>query len=442
MTGAMYAAISGLKTHMQALNVVGHNVANINTDGYKAGRSVFHTALYTQIRGGSDGSTTAGARNPSQLGYGVSMATVDIDMSTGTYKPTGKPTDCMLDGDGFFLFGDKETAASIDPADPSTFSGLMLSRVGDIDFKSDNYLTNYAGNVLYGFMCIGVDSEGQAVFSDQLVPIRLPKMETTYQDKNGNTVLKGTGAAGSNSDPNKFYAVDQNGTITTTEVKKEDVTTVKTVRYPTAWEITETGTGGTGGTTTRPSLGPAYETGTGGGTGGGNAATPTAVRLHDYNDELPYAQFDTISFDEKTGIISGTTKDSNQYVIIGMMAVGNVANPNGVTQVSDTCYQVGPGSGSLTITTLGNIGEEAGIEYVNGSLFTPPQGSNATQPPEGSRVTSAGTTKLLTSGLEQSKTDLATEIANMITTQRGYQANTRIITVTDSMLEELVNMKR
>ncbi len=58
------------------------------------------------------------------------------------------------------------------------------------------------------------------------------------------------------------------------------------------------------------------------------------------------------------------------------------------------------------------------------------------------RVTSAGTTMVRGSGLEQSKTDLATEIANMITTQRGYQANTRIITVTDSMLEELVNMKR
>jgi len=107
MTGAMYAAVAGLKTHMQNLNVIGNNIANINTAGYKAGRSVFQSALYTQIRGGSDGTTTAGARNPSQLGYGVSVGTVDIDMSTGSYNPTGKSTDCMLDGDGFFLVGDK-----------------------------------------------------------------------------------------------------------------------------------------------------------------------------------------------------------------------------------------------------------------------------------------------------------------------------------------------
>jgi flagellar hook protein FlgE len=60
----------------------------------------------------------------------------------------------------------------------------------------------------------------------------------------------------------------------------------------------------------------------------------------------------------------------------------------------------------------------------------------------GMQILSAGTTQLITGGLEASTTDLATEISEMITTQRGYQANTRIITVTDSMLEELVNMKR
>ena len=99
----------------------------------------------------------------------------------------------------------------------------------------------------------------------------------------------------------------------------------------------------------------------------------------------------------------------------------------------------------LTITTLGNAGKDVGIEYVNGSLHEARRAADPTLPAElgdRARVNSAGTTALITGGLEMSKTDLATEIANMITTQRGYQANTRIITVTDSMLEELVNMKR
>ena len=432
MTGAMYAGIAGLKTHMQNLNVIGNNIANINTDGYKAGRSVFQTALYTQIRGGSDGSTTTGARNPAQLGYGVALGTVDIDMSTGNYKPTGKSTDCMLDGDGFFLYGDKETANLIDPTDPSTFTALTLGRVGDIDFKSDGYLSDYSGNVVYGFLCIGVHTAdtiksapagtkvGDPIFSDQLVPIRSPRMETKYVTEEGGKEIEvrpGTGDGTFAKD--KYYKVNEDGSLGD-EVPAEKVTKTATVKYPVAYEDADG----------NPALPGAVDE------NGDPVDDVNAVRLRDYDQDMPFAAFDTISFDEKTGLISGTTKDSGQRVIIGMFAIGNVTNPNGVTQVTATQYKAGAGSGDLSITTLGNAGADVGIEYVNGSLHQDVElGDRA-------RVSSAGTTSIITGGLEMSKTDLATEIANMITTQRGYQANTRIITVTDSMLEELVNMKR
>ncbi len=446
MTGAMYAGIAGLKTHMQNLNVIGNNIANINTDGYKAGRSVFQTALYTQVRGGSDGSTTTGARNPAQLGYGVALGTVDIDMSTGSYKPTGKTTDCMLDGDGFLLMGDKTVAGMIDPADPNTFTALTLSRTGDIEFKSDGYLANRNGDVVYGFLCVGTYTEanlagapagtkaGDPMFSDQLVPIRLPGMVEVFVDKNGNEVMQ-TGVDQTTGKPTYSTIKYENGKpVADTELSEEEaakVTSTKKVRYPTAFA----------GATPKD---PRPVTGT-----GADAKPALAETLKDAVDEngevLPFAQFDTISFDEKTGLISGTTKDTDQRVIIGMFAIGNVTNPNGVTQVSATQYKAGAGSGDLTITTLGNAGKDVGIEYVNGSLYEARRAVDNTLPAElgdRARVNSAGSTSLITGGLEMSKTDLATEIANMITTQRGYQANTRIITVTDSMLEELVNMKR
>ena len=188
-----------------------------------------------------------------------------------------------------------------------------------------------------------------------------------------------------------------------------------------------------------PSLGPSYEA-------AADRDTVKAVALQDYDDEMPFALMDTISYDEKSGIISGTVKGTSEVITIGMLAVGNVTNPNGVTQISGTKYKAGTGSGDLSITTIYNVGADNGIEYVNGSLYEQQQkDAGVTDVPalgELARVTSAGTTMVRGSGLEQSKTDLATEIANMITTQRGYQANTRIITVTDSMLEELVNMKR
>ena len=77
MTGAMYAAIGGLKSHMSKLNVIGNNVANVNTYGYKAQRMTFKESMYTTSRSGSNGGPTAGGNNPSQVGYGCSVGSID-----------------------------------------------------------------------------------------------------------------------------------------------------------------------------------------------------------------------------------------------------------------------------------------------------------------------------------------------------------------------------
>ena len=176
MTGAMYAAIAGLKTHMSKLNVVGNNIANVNTNGYKSQRTVFRDALYTMYSGGSDGTTTTGSKNPSQIGYGSQVSSIDLNMTTGNYSP-GNTMDCMLYGDGFFLVGNKTTAASITGTNPDSFKALKLTRVGDFRFGADGYLVDGKGNPVYGFMNTGVDKDGNPQISDQLVPIRLPKVE-------------------------------------------------------------------------------------------------------------------------------------------------------------------------------------------------------------------------------------------------------------------------
>ena len=95
MTGAMYAAVSGLRAHMSALNVIGQNISNVNTNAYKATRYTFLEALYTTVRGGSNGSAQLGGKNPAQMGYGTSIGTIDLDMSTKNYVPTGRATDVM-----------------------------------------------------------------------------------------------------------------------------------------------------------------------------------------------------------------------------------------------------------------------------------------------------------------------------------------------------------
>ena len=112
MTGSMYASIAGLKAHMQKLSVIGNNVANVNTTAYKKQRTVFRDTIYSMYTSGSNGSDSVGGKNPSQLGYGSLVASIDLDMSSSTYNP-GNPMDCAIVGDGFFMVGTKDQQSEI-----------------------------------------------------------------------------------------------------------------------------------------------------------------------------------------------------------------------------------------------------------------------------------------------------------------------------------------
>ena len=420
----MYAAIAGLRTHMQNLNVIGNNVANVNTAGYKSARAVFRTSIYTTLSGGSNGTSTTGGVNPSQIGYGANMGTVDIDMSTGSYSVTGKPTDCMIDGDGFFLVGSKTVALNMNGSedDIDWITSLNLTRVGDFDFMPDGYLAkNDGGDVVYGFLCIGTVTEGmldtesdeynpaaeglsvgQPIYSDQLVPIRLPRV---YKDDEGKIRLGYPRAGGGINENDGVNGENGEGFDAESPEGYNNL-----LDYGCTWD-------------------------------------PVLSQVVDAKYEL--ASVTNITIDQSTGVITATCGDlDGQVITIGCLAIGTVTNPNGVTQVGNRMYKAGQGSGDLRVTTAGGLGKDVGIFYVNGSLQTA-DGSNLRPDNEDENVTIIDALRLrtnkceiLSNGLEMSKTDLAQEIANMIVTQRGYQANTRIITVTDSMLEELVNMKR
>ena len=119
MTGAMYAAIGGLKTHMTNLNVIGNNIANVNTAGYKAQRMIFQETIYTTSRAGSNGTEIRGGNTPSQIGYGSQVGSIDLNMSPGTFNPTGVAMDCMIEGDGFFLVGNRIWCSRTLPICPS-----------------------------------------------------------------------------------------------------------------------------------------------------------------------------------------------------------------------------------------------------------------------------------------------------------------------------------
>lgn len=357
MSGAMSAAISGLKTHMQALNVVGNNIANVNTNGYKAQRFTFKESIYNTLSAGSEGTNTTGSTNPQQIGYGCQVGTIDLDMTTGDLVSTGRDMDCTISGDGFFLVGQK--GLNIDSAD--AVNKLTLTRVGDFEFR-DGYLTDGQGNVVYGFVTSssttktenGVDDAAASTtageVSTDLVPIRLP-MKSTAQGTEGKATYVGV-QNGVNVDP----TTDVDGYINYTNMKID-----------------------------------------------------------------------------ANGKITCTNADTKDVVVVGYLALGNVENPNGVLHTEGPYYSAGDAAGSIAVSTPGSA--------VTGSLRNGKiTDANGVDP--STNLLAGNTVKLMTSFLEGSGTDLATEFTNMILYQRGYQANTRIVTVTDSMLEELVNMKR
>jgi len=370
MTGAMYAAVAGLKAHMNKLNVIGNNVANVNTYGYKNARTTFKESLYSSIRSGSNGSTSVGGINPAQLGYGCNLGTVDLDMSTKNYVPTGQNLDCMINGDGFFLVGSKaELDTTTNTLAATNAKDLNLTRVGNFTFDSQGYMVDGYGSIVYGFVTCsgdattpgttaGIADADNPLVSTQLVPIRLPMSAIA---DSGTTPPTVAGAA-------IFPGVDSGKNV--------------------------------------------YDDGT--------VSTGKTISVN----------LESISIDGATGKITGVNNADNSTVVIGYVPLAKVANPNGVTHIQGPYYRAVEGAGDCVAASIGDV--------LNGKYLDNKTASDS----DAVQIFGTGETALITNGLESSGTDIANEFSEMISTQRGYQANTRIITVTDSMLEELVNMKR
>ena len=364
MTGSMYAAVSGLKTHMDALNVIGNNISNVNTFGYKATRYTFNEALYTTVHSGSNGTDELGGRNPAQTGFGCTIGTIDLDTSTKTFSPTSHNLDCMIDGDGFFIVGDK---TKLGISTQSELNGMDLTRLGNFEFK-DGYLVDGNGQVVYGFLNTSSPDQN-ASYSTLLTPIRLPYY---------NSISKEIYMPSETEDGDSPQVVDS----------EEALEAIAEAEQP-----------------------------------GNEGEIPEYERLN----------VDTVTLDE-TGCITCVTRDDVQ-VTIGFIAIGKVDSPNGVTHTDGRYFKALGGAGDIHLTTVGGSVTYPEIGQ-DGQAITPTGDSPRLV------VESSGSTRIRNGGLESSGTDLADEISHMIVIQRGYQANTRIVTVTDSMLEELINMKR
>lgn len=435
MVRSMIAGVAGLKTHQSKLDVIGNNIANVNTWGYKTQSFNFADSMYaTSINGsaGNDLGGGAGGKNASQVGYGVTTGSVSPSFGTGAPAPSSNPLDCMIDGTGFFLVGNMVNGSFTNVAD----SGLSLSRIGIFSVDGNGYLVDNMGSYVYGYaLQDGTGIPEKPAMANQWeiknAEVKVTNANGKYKVSIGGQEIESTKADFKGQVQDWIAQETKKGgnfegfTINLDNYDEANKTINISVKGNKAGEITA-GTGAPGdpdkitgawgnGTNTKPQgAGTAADNFKQTVTGTNRVPGIDAV----YSEELstlriptdpdtgmPY-NIQSYKINEDGTIMGVDTQE--RTITMGQLALITVENPNGLEKTSGYYYNVGPNAGN--------------VEHLK------PNGG------------AAGTIR--GNYLEMANVDLANEFSQMITTQRGYQANSKIITVTDQMLEELVNMKR
>lgn len=455
MMRSLYSGVAGLKAHQTKMDVIGNNIANVNTVGFKSSSVLFKDVLYQTTQSATGATANTGGTNAKQIGLGTGVATINVSHTSGSQQSTGNPYDLMINGSEFFIVsrgginyftkvgafetddagnlvtgnGEMVMGWQVDPDDPTrirrdTVSALrpeavenqtappeMTSKVhmtGNIASTDPALLTTdgvsttvsiydnlgYAYNVKFkitqnpadsSLYNISIDSIKDANNVDILQNGYTATLDdyTIKFDKNSGTFVGMSGIDGVNS--TKL-------TITPTDATKGNVFQDTSSPNATDW-ITGidldcsalTMYSGQGECDIETVRGGKDSTGA-----GRKVGTLTDVSIK--TDGKIYGVYD-----------NGVNK------LLGQIAVANFINPAGLEAVGGNLYQETQASGEFD-----GIGEDI-----------------------------SNTGDSMTQGvIEMSNVDLSKEFTEMIVTQRGFQANSRIITVSDTLIEELVNLKR
>lgn len=173
MLRAMDSAVSGLRAHQNKLDVIGNNIANVNTFGFKSQSYSFKEAMYQTSTTSTKGSENAGGVNAAQYGYGSMMGSISTDMSASTPTYVGG-LNASVDGEGFFITFPKSTG-NVAVADMKK-TDFDYTRVGQFNIDGNGYLTDANGNFVYGFRPDAV--ENPTKFDGELVAIKVPSEVT------------------------------------------------------------------------------------------------------------------------------------------------------------------------------------------------------------------------------------------------------------------------
>lgn len=426
MMRSLYSAISGLRNHQTRMDVIGNNIANVNTTGFKQSRVTFQDALSQTLQGASSPSGNNGGTNPMQVGLGMAIASIDTIFTDGSFSPTGKSTDLGISGNGFFVLSDGQNK--------------IYTRNGAFDFDTEgNFVMPGSGYKVVGWKA---DANGNIDTTQPTANIQIPVGATmpakasTKITYGGN--LLGDANVGATSQTTASIEVyDKQG-----NAYKVSGTFEKTGANTWSFTPAATITNSNGVVIGNVTGGPATITFNADGTFNNSPATsltitpPAASPYAGAGNTIVSLDFSTMTQyggGGSTSATSNVTVDRDGYTA-GTLESKTVSK----TGVISGRFSNGQ-SQDLAQVALASFNNPAGLEKVGESLYV--KSNNSGEPQVGTAGT-GGRGKFSPGTLEMSNVDLASEFSNMIVTQRGFQANSKVITTTDTMLEELVNLKR
>jgi len=408
MMRSMFSGVSGLRNHQLRMDVIGNNIANVNTVGYKKSRVLFQDMLSQTLRGASAPQGGKGGSNPQQIGLGMTLNAIESLHTQGSSETTGKVTDMMIDGDGFFVLGEG--------------SNRFYTRAGNFDFDAVGNLINANGLKVQGWMA---NAAGVIDTTQAIAGVQIPKGQSIQPQATSTATLLG------NLDASAAIGAAWPATVTVYDSLGQSWTmnVTFTKGAVNSWNITLTNPPAGWAPAAGIAGGPVTFTGAGIYSGGSpltiTGTPPGANAVTVTVDVTGLTQFDAesnVTMNTQNGYASGvlngysidkagiiTGRFSNGLTKqMAQIAMANFNNPVGLSKAGENLYTSSNNSGQVQIGTAGTGGRG---EVSPGKL-------------------------------EMSNVDLSQEFTDMIVTQRGFQANSRIITVSDEMLQELVNLKR
>jgi flagellar hook protein FlgE len=422
MAGSLWSGISGLNASSVQMDVIGNNIANVNTVGFKAGGTVFGDILSQNVTGGS---------GMMQVGRGVGVTAIPTLFGQGPFTSTQSATDIAIDGEGFFMVKDSDGAT-------------YYTRAGMFNMGEGGYLTDVNGYKVQGYLyengvntntigdisladiqldpssttefSIGVNLNSEAAEGDEFV-----SAQTIYDSLGGAHTLKMVFTKTANPREWECHAyLEQDGVYT-----ESDTVPAATIVFEIDGSLDTAALGDIDldFSTFQSTLPSEAEIGTGG-----------------TNSIKWVVEGDPATTSLTPGVMTGYASASvNRSLVSNGWTSGELQSLSiGSDGVIDGFFTNGQ-SIAIGQVALAKFTNTLGLKKMGSSLFAATVSSGD---PLINRPGAGGLGEISSNSLEMSNVDMATEFINMITAQKAYQASAKVVTTTDQMMSELMNIKR